>query len=168
TRIDLVLPGILRGRAVRRLENGVAGHVVDVGAGRDTDASNLRGERIRDVVSVEIHGGDDIVFIGPREDLLQEGIGNHVFDNDAIGQLAPRTSAELFRSELPLGQLIAPIPKSALGELHDVAFVDKRDALEAPLPRMLNGRPHKTLRAFLRHRLYTDAAGLREDRKSTR
>ena len=37
-RIDFVLVGVVRRRAVRRFEHGVTGDVVDVAAGSDTDA----------------------------------------------------------------------------------------------------------------------------------
>ncbi len=42
TWIDLVLVGVLRRGAVRRLEDRVAGHIVDVAARRDADAADLR------------------------------------------------------------------------------------------------------------------------------
>src|SRR6266542_3670295 len=45
-RVDLVEVRVLRGRAVRRFEDRVAGEIVDVAARRDADAADLRGERV--------------------------------------------------------------------------------------------------------------------------
>ena len=61
--------------------------VVDVGSGRDADATDLRRQRVADVVAVEVHGGDDLVLGRPGQDLLQEGVGNDVLDDDALGSL---------------------------------------------------------------------------------
>ena len=52
--VDLVEVGVLRRGAVGRLEDGVAGDVVDVAAGRDADAADLRRERVGEVVAVEV------------------------------------------------------------------------------------------------------------------
>ena len=58
--VHLVLPGVLRGRAVRRLEDAVAGDVVDVGPRGDADAADLGGQGVGEVVAVEVGGGDDV------------------------------------------------------------------------------------------------------------
>ena len=58
--VDLVLPGVLRRGAVGRLEDAVAGDVVDVGARGDADAADLGGQRVGEVVAVEVGGGDDV------------------------------------------------------------------------------------------------------------
>ena len=68
--VDLVETGVLRRSAVGRLEDGDAGLVVDVRAGRDADAADGRGERVGDVVAVEVEGRDDVVLGRPRQDLL--------------------------------------------------------------------------------------------------
>ena len=51
-RVDLVLARVLRRRSVRRLEERDV--VGQVRAGRDADAADLRGERVGDVVAVEV------------------------------------------------------------------------------------------------------------------
>jgi hypothetical protein len=80
--VDLVLACVLGGGAVGGLEDGVAGVVVDVGAGGDADAADAGGEGVGDVVAVEVHGGDDGVLGGAGEDLLEEGVGDDVLDDD--------------------------------------------------------------------------------------
>ena len=52
--IHLVEIGVLRRGAVGRLENRVAGVVVDIGAGRDADATDLRRQRVGEVIAVQI------------------------------------------------------------------------------------------------------------------
>ena len=46
--------------AVRGLENRVARDVVDVAARRDADAAHLRGQRVAEVIAVQVQRGDDI------------------------------------------------------------------------------------------------------------
>ncbi len=83
--VDLILVGVFGGCAVGRFEDGGAGVVVDVGSGCDADASDAGGEGVGDVVAVEVHGGDDGVFGGAGEDLLEEGVGDDIFDDDVFG-----------------------------------------------------------------------------------
>ena len=66
--------------AVRRLEDGVPGDVVDVAARRDADAADLRGERVGEVVAVQVRRGDDVELVGPRQHLLQRDVGDRVLD----------------------------------------------------------------------------------------
>src|SRR5215470_8593723 len=49
--VDLVLPGVLGRRTVRRLEECVAGVVVDVGARRDAEPADLGSRRVRNEVA---------------------------------------------------------------------------------------------------------------------
>src|SRR5262245_11078865 len=62
--IHLVEVGVLGGGPMRRFENGVAGEVVDVSTGRDADAADLRRERVRQVVAVEVRRRDDVEVVG--------------------------------------------------------------------------------------------------------
>jgi hypothetical protein len=64
TGVDLVLAGVLRGGAVRRLEDAVTGDVVDVAARSDADAADLGGQRVGEVVAVQVGGGDDVELAG--------------------------------------------------------------------------------------------------------
>jgi hypothetical protein len=113
-RVDLVLVGILRGGAVGGLEDGVPGVVVDVAAGGDADAADASGQRVADVVAVEVHGGDHAVFGRAGENLLEKRVGDHVLDDDLFAALGilqglPRPTVEVFRPEVRLGHLVAPI-----------------------------------------------------------
>src|SRR5262245_44418415 len=81
--------------AVRRLEDRVARHVIDVPAGRDADAADLRRERVRQVVAIQVRRRDDVELVRPRQHLLQRDVGNRVLDDDAgaglaFGNTAPR------------------------------------------------------------------------------
>ena len=58
--VHLVLVRVFGRGAVRRLEDGVAGDVVDVAAGRDADAADLRRQRVAQVIAVQVERGDDI------------------------------------------------------------------------------------------------------------
>ena len=51
-------------------------------AGRDADAADLRGERVRDVVAVQVRRRDHVVLARAQEDLLQERVRDHVLDHD--------------------------------------------------------------------------------------
>src|SRR5690625_6998324 len=84
SRIDAVLVGILRCRAVRRLEDGMPCYVVDVGSWRNADAASLGREGVCDIVAVEVHRRDDVVFLGKRENLLMEGVGDDNLDVAAL------------------------------------------------------------------------------------
>ena len=52
--VDVVLVGVLGGGAVGGFEDGVAGDVVDVAAGGDADAADLRGQGVAEIIAVEI------------------------------------------------------------------------------------------------------------------
>src|SRR6266568_4259777 len=81
-RVDLVLTRVFGCGAVRRLEQRVPGLVVDVRAGRDADPAHLRGQRVRHEIAREVGGRDDIELVRPGEDLLEEGVGDRVLDED--------------------------------------------------------------------------------------
>lgn len=90
--VDLVLVGVFGGGAVGCFEDGVAGVVVDVGARGDADAADACGEGVGDVVAVEVHGGDDVVLGGAGEELLEEGVGDDVLDDDVMRDWGLATS----------------------------------------------------------------------------
>ena len=138
-----VLVRIFGRGAVRGLENGVAGDVIDVAAGGDADAADLRREGVAEIIAVEIERGDDVEVRRARQHLLQRDVGDGVLDDDAgagfaFGNLAPRAAVDLHRAEILLRDLIAPVAEGALGELHDVALVDERDALALVLDGILD------------------------------
>ena len=78
--IDDVLVGVLGRGAVGGFEDRVA--IADVGAGRDAEAADLRRGRVGDVVAVEVGGGQDAVVRGADDDLLEDGVGDAVVDED--------------------------------------------------------------------------------------
>ena len=60
-------------------------------------------------------------------------------------------------AKLALRERVAPIAEGALGELHDVALVDQRDALAAVLERVLDRPANEALGARDADRLDADA-----------
>ena len=84
--VDDVLVGVLGRGAVGGLEDGEA--IADVGAGRDAEAADLRGGGVGDVVAVEVGGGEDAVVLGADDDLLEDGVGDAVVDQDLLLPLA--------------------------------------------------------------------------------
>ena len=65
-------------------EDGVSRLEVNVGSRCDANASHLCCQGIGDIVPVEVGGGDDVVFGGSSENLLEKGIGDGVLDENLI------------------------------------------------------------------------------------
>ena len=182
--VDLVLAGVLGGGAVGGFEDGVAGVVVDVGAGGDADAADAGGEGVGDVVAVEVHGGNNVVLGGAGEDLLEEGVGDDVLDDDLgridpglavvggdVGDLGgvlravdgePGAAVEFGRAVVVLGDLVTPLHEGTLGVLHDVALVDEGDGGAAVGDGVVDGGLDEALGALLADGLDAEAAGLGE------
>lgn len=156
--VHLVEVCVLGRGAVGGLENRVSRGVVDVAAGSDADAADLRGERVGDVVAVEVERRHDVVFGGTRENLLQEGVGNAVFNDNAVGQFAPRAARRWAARRILRGRLCSPVAERAFGELHDVALVDEGNALAVLGYRVVDCRADKTRRALFRNGLDAYAA----------
>src|SRR3989441_1259630 len=163
-RVDLVLPGVLRRRAVRGLEERVPGVVVDVGARRDADAAHLRGQRVREQVAREVAGRDHVELVRPREDLLQEGVGDGVLDENLAGRrlAAALVPADRLVAELALGQRVAPLHEHPFRVLLDVPLVDEGHVLAIVLDGVANGGADEPLAALLGDRLDADGRGVRE------
>ena len=70
-RIHLILIRVLRRGAMRGFEDGMAGHVIDIAARRDSDAADLRRERIAQVIAVQIWRRDDVEIFGSGQHLLK-------------------------------------------------------------------------------------------------
>src|SRR5688572_13185945 len=79
--VDLVLVGVLGSGAVGGLEHGDA--VPLVAAGGHAEPAHLGGQGIREVVAVEVRGGQDVVLVRPQQGLLEHGVGDAVLDHDA-------------------------------------------------------------------------------------
>src|SRR5439155_11808399 len=150
TGIDLVLVGVLRRRAVRCLEHGVARHIINVAAGRNADPADLRGQRVGQVISIQIRRRDDVEFVRPGEHLLQRDIRNRILYYEAgagppIRDAAPRPAVHFHRAVEVLRNLITPVAEGALGELHDVALVHQRDAPSLVLDGVADGAVDQAL-----------------------
>ena len=165
---------------MRRLEHGVPGEVVDIAARGDADAADLRRQRIREIVAVEIERRNDVELLGTGQHLLQRDVGDGVLDDDASGlagsvhfrvgvlltvgrlgalPLLPGVGAG---GKLTLGELIAPVAECAFGELLDIALVNQRQALAPVGDGVADRGTDETLRPFLRHRLDADAGAFRK------
>src|SRR5262245_40324326 len=147
---------------MRGFEDRVPGDVVDVAARRDADAADLRGQRVRQVVAVEIRRRDDVELVGPRQHLLQRDVGDRVLDDEARAGLArrdpaPRPAVDLFRAEELLRDVVAPVAERTLGELHDVPFVNQGDALALVGDRVADGAVNEPLASEIADRLQPDA-----------
>ena len=70
----LVLVGILRCGAMGGLKNGMAALVVDVATRGNANTANLGSQSIRQVVAVEVHGGNDVEVLGASKHLKVEAI----------------------------------------------------------------------------------------------
>src|SRR5439155_3840237 len=139
--IHLVLARVLGRGAVGGLEQRVAGVVVDVGAGRNADAAHLRRERVGEQVAGQVARRNEVELIGPRQDLLQEGVGDGVLDEDLARRRLAVTFLPRHRlvTELALGQRVAPLHEHAFGVLLNVALVDEGDVLAVVLDGIADG-----------------------------
>src|SRR5690606_19941207 len=146
-----VLAGDVRRRAVRRLEYAVT--VADIPAWRDADAADLRRERIRNVVAVQVQRRDHVVILRIQNDLLQEIVGDHVLDDDlsagrGILEREPRAAVDLARAELLARHLVTPVTERALRVLHDVALVHERHGAAVVAHGVLERLADEALRAL--------------------
>src|SRR5690606_31231788 len=115
-----------------------------------------------------------------REDLLERDVRDGVLDEDlalrelrlllgvrgllallGLRLLPLRPGVDLV-AELALREGVAPLHEGTLGELHDVALVDERDALALVGDGVLEGGADEALGALDAHGLDADAAGARE------
>ena len=59
------------------------------GTWREPEAADLCGARVREVVAVQVGCRQDVVLVGPGEDLLEHAVGNPVLDHHhPVGGLA--------------------------------------------------------------------------------
>ena len=80
--IDLILPGIFRRCAMGRFKTGMAGEVMNISSRGNSQPANLCRQGIGDVVPIEVHRCDDIIFSRPGKDLLQEIVSDGVLDQE--------------------------------------------------------------------------------------
>ena len=62
--------------------------VADIRAGRHAEPADLRGAGVGEVVAVQIGRGEHLIFVRARQDLLEDGIGDAVVDQDLLLPLA--------------------------------------------------------------------------------
>src|SRR5690606_1243835 len=124
--------------AVGGFENGRAAVVIDVAARSDSNAADLRRESIGNVIAIQVEGGDHIVFARTGQDLLKEGVGDHILDDDSVRELAPGASIDFLRPKLLFGQSVTPVAEGAFGELHNVALVDEGHAFATAIDGILD------------------------------
>ena len=152
---------------MRGFKNRAAALVVDVAAGGDADAADAGGQSVRDVIAIQVEGGDDAVFGRPGQNLLQERVGNDIFDDDGlavagIGQGVPGAAVERLGAVVGPGAFITPVPEGPFREFHDVALVDEGDGFAVRRDRVVDGGFHQPPRPVPGHRLDPQAAILRK------
>ena len=148
---------------MRRLEDPVPSHVVDVRPGCDPDAPHLGGNGVREIVAVEVGRGDHVEIFGAGEDLLQGDVSNVVLYQDLVARLATAiVPADGYVRELLLNHLVTPFTKCALCVLLNVPLVDQRHRVAAVVDCVLQGRSYEPLATGDRDRLYPDP-GVRSD-----
>ena len=138
------------------LEDGHPGVVVDVPARGYPDTAHLSGKGIRYVVTIEVGGCYHVVVGGTGEYLLEHRVSYDVLDEEFVAGIAAAVlPGHGSVGELVLHDLVPPGSKGALGELHDVALVDKGHRLAVIRQSELDSCTDKTLRSGDRHRFET-------------
>ena len=164
--IDLVEIGVLGRGAVGGFEHGdVIGHV---GAGRDTDTTDFSGDRVGQVVTIQVHGGQHRELFRTQLQQLEDDVGDAVLDHHLAGRLLAAVDAvqvvlgDGLVREFITGDFIAPVPEGAFRELHDVALVNQGHAVQAVVDGVLNGLAHQPLGGERRDRLDTQTGVIEE------
>src|SRR5581483_2872650 len=129
--------------------------------------TDLRGERVGNIVAVQIERRDDVVVFRLQQDLLQEVVGDNVLDDDLAAALritdaAPRPFVYHLRAKLALRELVSPGAERAFRVLHDVAFMYQRHGATIIGYGILQGFTNQTLRPFPGDGLDADRRGLRK------
>ena len=125
-RIHFVLSCVLRRSAVGGLKDGMAGMIVYISAGSYSNTAHDSSKCVGDVITIEVKGSSNGVFIRTKQYLLQERIGDHILDDDFVARLLkylPRSAVEVDSAEFSFSQFITPVAESALRKLHNVSFV---------------------------------------------
>ena len=139
-RVDFVEPLVLWRASVRRFED--RGVFADVGAGRDAQAADKPGAEVAEKVPVEIRQRDDVVELGPLDELH-----THIVD-DAVFK---------FDIRVILRDLTRGFEPEPVGMLHDVRFVDGGNLSATVFTRVFERGAHETVGARDADRLDRDA-----------
>src|SRR5271166_6161883 len=140
----------------------MARDVVDVAARGDPDAAHLRCKGVGKVVAVQVERRDHVEIRGACQDLLERDVGDRVLDHDpgawlALGNPAPWPSVDLDGAKEVLRDLVSPVAKGPLGELHDVSLMDKGDTLSIVPDRVADRRVHQPDASRVAHGLDPDS-----------
>src|SRR5690625_7163615 len=94
------MAGILRCGTVCGFKNSNTCIVVDIRSRGNSDPANTGSQGVRDVISVQVQCGDHIILSRASEDLLKEGICNHILDNNSIWKFAPVAAFQFYVTNL--------------------------------------------------------------------
>ena len=149
---------------MRGLEDSVPAEIVDVAAGRNADAADLRGQRVGEIIAVEVQRGDDVKVRRARQDLLQGDVGNGVLDEGGPRRAGLPGFCTTVRRPVPLrrtraGRVRNPSRGTPLGVFHDVPLMDEGEALALLGNGKFDSRPDEPLGTRLGDRLDADANG---------
>ena len=73
--------------------------VAQIRAGRNPNAANLRRQRVRQVVAIQVQRGDDVELLGARQHLLQRDVGDAVLNEQHLLVLAAAVRGVQLHSE---------------------------------------------------------------------
>src|SRR5690606_34720311 len=165
---------------MRSFENGSTIYVIDIGPRCNTDTTYHGRQGIRDIITIEIERGDDIVFGRTQQNLLEEGISDDILDQQRTtieGFLLRRVSSFLTISRsntvvlcprpylaavFAFSQGITPFLKLTFGIFHDVALVHQGNAFASLAHGIVDGSADEPFGAFDGNRLDADRGGFRE------
>src|SRR5690606_5881455 len=159
--VDLVLASVLGCSTVGCFEH--RNRIGQVGARSDTDTAHFRGQRVGQVVTVQVQGRDHVILGRTQQDLLQHGVSDGVLHDNVLAgvrvlELHPRAAVQQLGTELVTGHFVAPFLEGTFGELHDVALVNDSHGAAIIVHGVLQGLANQTLGTFLGNRLDADTA----------
>ena len=152
--------------------------VIDIGPRSDSDPANCSGQGVRNIITIQVEGGDHRIFGRAGQDLLQESIRNNILDQYFscfqclilcfIGSihafirldpviLLPRKD---LISEFSFCQSISPQFELTFRELHDIPFVNNGYGRTVIFNGIVYSCPDKTFGPFFRYRFNSYGSSL--------
>ena len=127
----------------------------------NTNTTNLGSQCIRDVVTIQIQCGNNIIVFRTQQYLLQHGIGNDVLDDDLvtafwIPERTPWPPVDFLGSKFFFSQFITPLLECTFREFHDVALVHQGDGRLVIINGVLDSFAHQSLCALAGYGFYAD------------
>ena len=104
----------------------MAGNIIDISSRRNAQTAYLRSSCIAQIVPIQIRRGNNLVFIGPEQNLLEHGIGNSILDNYFAIAAGPGSYIGFrycFACKFFLCHFITPFAESTFGEFHYISLV---------------------------------------------